>query len=80
VEGTRRKLDNKELKLIKGILDEGVEKDIFKEMNTEIVSIIILYSLKGLEVPYIRQKMNFEFENSKDKIVEFVFSGIKKGC
>lgn len=80
VERTRRKLDNKELKLIKGILDEGIEKDIFKEMNTEIVSVIILYSLKGLEVPYIRQKMNFEFENSKDKIVEFVFSGIKKGC
>ncbi len=78
VERTRRKIDLKEIALIRNIITEGIEKNIFKRMDPDLSSIIILYSLKGLEVPYIRQGISADFEQNKNSIVEFVFMGIKK--
>ena len=78
VERTRRKIDMKEVELIRRILEEGVAKRFFKRVNIDLTATIILYSLKGLEVPYIRQGISMEFEENKNTIVEFVFSGIRK--
>ncbi|NDV45447.1 TetR/AcrR family transcriptional regulator [Paludibacter sp. 221] len=78
VERTRRKIDVKEIELIRCILEEGVAKRVFKRVNIELTAMIIFYSLKGLEVPYIRQGISTEFEKNKNSIVEFVFSGIRK--
>ena len=78
VERTRRKVDMKEIELIEEILREGVEKRTFKRMDLNLSAMIIFYSLKGLEVPYIRRSITSEFEKNKDSIVEFVFSGIRK--
>jgi len=78
VERTRRKIDIKELALLRSILSEGIEKHIFKRMDVDLSSIIIMYALKGLEVPYIRQNISSEFEKNKNSIVEFIFNGIKK--
>lgn len=78
VERTRRKMDTVELGLIQGILKEGIEKKEFKQMDTEILSTIILYSLKGLEVPYIRQSIGPKFEENKEEIVELIFKGIRR--
>ncbi len=77
VERTRRKMDTLELGLIQDILEEGIEKKEFKQMDTEVLSTIILYSLKGLEVPYIRQNIP-KFEENKEKIVEVIFKGIRR--
>lgn len=78
VERTRRKIDNKEIKLIKEILAEGVQKKIFKPLNVDLSATILLYAIKGLEVPYIRQNISSVFEDNKNSIVDFVFSGIKR--
>lgn len=78
VERKRRKIDVKELSLIRSIISEGIEKNIFKRMDPELSSMIIFYAIKGLEVPYIRQNISSEFERNKNSIVEFVFQGIKK--
>lgn len=78
VERTRRKIDIKELVLIKNILSEGIEKRIFKRMDVDMSSTILFYAIKGLEVPYIRQNLNSEFEKNKNSIVDFVFQGIKR--
>jgi AcrR family transcriptional regulator len=78
VERTRRKIDIKEIEIIKSILNEGVEKKIFKKMDVNLSATIIFYAIKGLEVPYIRQNINSEFEKNKNSIVEFVFRGIKR--
>lgn len=77
VERTRRKMDTVELGLIQGILKEGVERGEFKRMDTEVLSTIILYSLKGLEVPYIRQNIP-KFEENKEEIVELIFKGVRR--
>lgn len=78
VERTRRKVDMKEIELIRKILEEGVKERKFKRVNIELTAMIIFYALKGLEVPYIRQGISTEFEKNKDSIVEFVFTGIRK--
>lgn len=78
VERARRPIDVKEIELIKKILLEGVEKRIFKRMDIELSAVIILYAIKGLEVPYIRQNINNSFEENKNSIVEFVLTGIKR--
>lgn len=80
VERARRKVDQVEITLIKNILEEGIEKKIFKRVDTDLSSIIIFYAIKGLEVPYIRQTLTVEFEKNKSNIVDFIFTGIvKKG-
>jgi AcrR family transcriptional regulator len=78
VERTRRKIDLKEISLIKNILYEGIEKRIFKRMDVNMSSMILFYAIKGLEVPYIRQNLSDEFEKNKNSIVDFVFQGIKR--
>jgi AcrR family transcriptional regulator len=78
VERTRRKIDIKEIEIIKSILSDGVEKRIFKRMDVDLSATLIFYSIKGLEVPYIRQNINSEFDKNKNSIVEFVFQGIKR--
>jgi len=80
VERARRKIDQVEISLIRNILEEGIEKKIFKRVDTNLSSIIIFYAIKGLEVPYIRQTLTSEFERNKSNIVDFIFTGIvRKG-
>jgi AcrR family transcriptional regulator len=78
VERKRRKIDVLEIALIRSIIAEGIEKNIFNRMDPDLSSIIIFYAIKGLEVPYIRQNISSQFEKNKNSIVEFVFMGIKK--
>lgn len=76
VERSRRKMDITEQELLRSILEEGMKTGDFKHMDADMISVIILYSLKGLEVPYIRQSISFESVN-KDEIFEFIFKGIR---
>lgn len=77
VERTRKKIDKAELELIKGILQEGVETGEFRKMDVEIISIVILYALKGLEIPFIKQKISSEYKRNINDALEFIFKGIK---
>jgi AcrR family transcriptional regulator len=78
VERKRRKIDVMEIALLRSIILEGIEKNIFKRMDIDLSSMIIFYAIKGLEVPYIRQNISLEFERNKNSIVDFIFTGIKK--
>jgi len=78
VERTRRKIDLKEISLIKNMLVSGIEKRVFKRMDINLSSMIIFYAIKGMEVPYIRQNLSDEFEKNQNSIVDFIFQGIKR--
>jgi AcrR family transcriptional regulator len=78
VERARKKVDVKEIELIRAILIEGIKKNVFERLDVDLSSIIIFYAIKGLEVPYIRQNISSEFEKNKNSIVDFVLMGIKK--
>lgn len=76
VERIRRKIDTVELRILKEILNEGVAVGEFKQIDIEVISTIILYSLKGLEVPFIRQNINMGLANKENEIIEIIFKGI----
>lgn len=54
IDSIRRKYDKIEIGLIRSILLEGREQRIFFFDNAEVMATIIHYSVKGLEVPYVR--------------------------
>lgn len=54
VEAVRKNFDSKEIELLKRVLDEGMEMDIFDIQDTQFVAEIVHYAIRGIEVPYIR--------------------------
>jgi len=54
VEKVRKRFDAKEIQLFEDVLCEGVEKGVFQIDDIEMTAAIVHYSVKGIEVPYIR--------------------------
>ena len=57
VETVRKEFDQKEIELIRSVLNEGKEKGIFNIDNIYLTADIVYYCVKGIEVPYIRGQM-----------------------
>ncbi len=76
VERSRKKINTKEIAMIRVMLQEGVEQKVFKRMDLDLSAAVIFHIIKGLEVPYIRKNLTKSFEKNKDTIVEFIFKGI----
>lgn len=57
VEKTRRKFDIEEIFAIRSILEEGVEAGTFEVENIVFTADIIHFAIKGMEVPYIFDKV-----------------------
>lgn len=53
VEKVRKNFDLAEISMIQKVLTEGIQKQIFDIQNLTLVSDILHYCIKGLEVPYI---------------------------
>jgi AcrR family transcriptional regulator len=76
VEKVRRKLDQKETVMLVSILSEGMVKNVFRVNNIKKTAQILQNSLKGLEVPYIRESL-MNRKGSIEYIYEFLFYGLK---
>lgn len=57
VEKVRRKFDDEERSLLRRVLEEGVAAAKFRIDNVSLMTDIIHYSVKGLEVPYIYDRL-----------------------
>lgn len=57
VEKVRRAFDEEEHRIIKQVLQEGVDKGRFRIADVGLMADIIHYSIKGLEVPYIYDRL-----------------------
>lgn len=57
VEKVRRAFDEEEHRIIKRVLQEGVDKGRFRIANVGLMADIVHYSVKGLEVPYIYDRL-----------------------
>jgi AcrR family transcriptional regulator len=78
VEKARIRTDLLEKKMLIKILDKGVADGIFECEDTDLYATIILYSLKGIETPFIRERVARRFENQKEQIFHLIFNGLKK--
>ena len=76
----RKGYNLQEIALIKKILNSGIKEGIFSIPDVETTALIIHYSLKGIEVPYIRGLLG-EFPDKiiqrKDSIINLIFNGLK---
>lgn len=57
VEKVRKQFDEEEHRILVQVLKEGVEQKRFRMENVDLMADIIHYSLKGLEVPYIYDRL-----------------------
>ena len=78
VEKVRRKIDIEEQKIIKKILQEGVEKNMFYIENINITVMMIQFALRGVEVPYIKDNIREKLRINRGSIIKFLLRGLKK--
>jgi len=57
VERVRRAFDEKEHRIIRQVLQEGADMGRFRIANVGLMADIVHYSVKGLEVPYIYDRL-----------------------
>jgi AcrR family transcriptional regulator len=81
VESARKAYDQRDLKVISSILQEGIEQDIFEISDPVRMAIILQNVMKGMEIPYIRGIINgFSPSDSSqaNSVIDLLFNGIKK--
>ncbi|MBN2683613.1 MAG: TetR/AcrR family transcriptional regulator [Bacteroidales bacterium] len=81
VYGIRKKYDQDELRMLRLILEEGVEKGVFEIENEELAAEGILTFMKGLQIPLFIDNYLSKTEPRLDNILSMLFFGIlsKKG-
>ena len=81
VEQARKNIDLQEVELLKKILQEGINTGVFRIFNVTAIANVLHYSLKGLDVTYIRDNfsdLGIERFRLKEYITDFILYGIKK--
>ncbi|MDR2679235.1 MAG: TetR/AcrR family transcriptional regulator [Tannerella sp.] len=76
----RKGYNLQEMALIRKILSNGIKEGIFNIPDIETTALIIHYSLKGIEVPYIRGLLGDTPERvmqRRESIMNLIFKGIK---
>lgn len=78
VEKVRKKFDAREIILFKTVMAEGKEKGVFQIDDIEMAANIIHYSIKGIEVPYIRGTLGrgLDPETRKKYVMNIVFGAL----
>lgn len=69
VEQVRKRFDVKEIQLFRQVLQEGVEKGVFRIDDIGLTAELLHYCLKGVEVPYIRGHIGAHLD-----------AGVRKQC
>lgn len=80
VEKVRKRFDSKEIQLLRDILLEGVEKNVFTISDVDMTAALLHYSLKGVEVPFIRGQIgvNMDAKSKKRLVTEIIFGALQK--
>lgn len=80
VEACRKNFDKNEILLYRDVLSEGKEKGVFHIENVNLVADILHYSIKGIEIPYIRGLIGTGIpdEESQRCVMKLVFGALGK--
>ena len=70
----------KEIQLFKDVLREGVEKGVFQVDDIDMTAELVHYSVKGIEVPYIRGHIGAKLtDETRGQYVEnIVFGALRR--
>ena len=74
----RKKYDEEEINIIKGILEEGDRRNIFYFPNIENATLVIATVLKISELPFIIPDYISNYDEMMDSLIDMVLYGIVK--
>lgn len=80
VELVRRTFDNKEIRLLYKVLQEGKDAGIFEIDNVGMLAALIHYAVKGMEVPHIRGAISPDMDKKIYKVYvrKIVFGALRR--
>ncbi len=74
----RKKYDEEEINIIKGILEEGNKRNIFYFPNIDNATLVIATALKISELPFIIPGYISNYDEMMDSLIDMVLYGIVK--
>jgi len=78
IEEIRKSYDLDEVRVVTGIIQEGIERGKFSVDDPYLSAVAIVTAMKGLEVPLFISKEHGNFEDRLENIMNFLFYGIVK--
>ena len=78
IEQIRKSYDLDEVRIVAGIIQEGIERGKFSVEDQHLSAVAIVTAMKGLEVPLFINKEHGNFEVRLNKLINFLFYGIVK--
>jgi len=78
IEQIRKSYDLEEIKIISGIIQDGIERGKFSVDDPQLSAIAIVTAMKGLEVPMFISREHGNFEVRLNNLLNFLFYGIIK--
>ena len=77
VEKLRVKYDTEEVSVIKSLLSEGVEQNVFYVKDIDLSAVVLLTAMKGLEVPlFLEHSRTDSLETILNDMLDMLFYGI----
>ena len=77
VQQVRLRTDVQEMRMLRQLLTEGVEQGCFVDIDVEMATTIIFYSIRGLEVPYTKESVAERMQQRREHIANFIIKGLK---
>lgn len=78
IERIRKKYDEEENKMIKQILSEGIEKNVFNIDDLDMTTMAIVTAMKGIEYPLVIATSKDNLEKTIIELLNLLFYGIMK--
>jgi AcrR family transcriptional regulator len=76
IEEIRKRYDKDEVKVVAGIIQDGIERGKFSVEDPQLSAVAIVTAMKGLEIPLFINKEHGNFENRLNNLINFLFYGI----
>ena len=73
IESIRSEYDQNEIKILRSILQTGIDEGKFNIEDPELAAVAIATAMKGLEIPLFIKKEHGNIEDRLDNLINFLF-------
>ncbi|MBQ0082786.1 MAG: TetR/AcrR family transcriptional regulator [Paludibacteraceae bacterium] len=78
IDRARRPIDVKEIRLLKNIIDQGRTQGIFDLRESQWTAMLILYAIKGVELPFLKHSIGNWLEKNEDYVMGILQRSLTK--
>ena len=78
IEKMRLEYDRNEIRILKKILQDGIDQGKFRVEEPELAAVAIATAMKGMEIPLFIKKEHGNIEDRLDSLINFLFYGLVK--